>query len=308
MLKPLKILALLLPILCGTQVATAKNTVLVGVKVPAAQRVSIDQIDHSIWDGLLQKYVNQKGQVFYSGLHRNAADKQLLDQYIASLSKASLSKRATREARLAYWINAYNAVTLKGILREYPTTSIRNHTSRFLGYNIWKHLKLQVDGQQFSLDAMEHEVLRKMSEPRIHFAIVCASHSCPRLLNRAYIAKDLNQQLDANSRNFFANAENFQFDARKNQIKVSAILDWFGSDFGSDQSQQLRRIAPYLPNDQAKRLARSGRAKVSFLEYDWKLNETRFPVPKPSVVGSGSGTRGDSNSGSFSRGSQSRRR
>ena len=150
---------------------------------------------------------------------------------------------ATREAKLAFWINAYNAVTVHGILREYPTTSIRNHTAKLFGYNIWHDLQLYVGGTAYSLDTMEHQILRKMSEPRIHFAIVCASIGCPRLLNEAYTADRINEQLEINSKDFFARAQNFRYDQSKKQFYVSAILDWFGEDFGNSQAEQLRRIS-----------------------------------------------------------------
>jgi hypothetical protein len=106
-------------------------------------------------------------------------------------------------------INAYNAVTVRGILREYPTSSIQNHAAKWLGYNIRKDLLLLVGGQPYSLDQIEHEILRKLDEPRIHFAIVCASRSWPRLGNRAYTAADLENQLDFNTQAFFADPGNF---------------------------------------------------------------------------------------------------
>jgi hypothetical protein len=161
--------------------------VLVGAKVAAARQIPLDQIDHSVWDGLLKKYVDDKGLVNYKAWKANAGDAQALDQYLAHLSQSN--DNGTKEQQLAFWINTYNAVTVKGILREYPTTSIRNHTAKILGYNIWKNLKLIVGGKSVSLHEMEHQVLRKMGEPRIHFAIVCASIGCPRLLNEAYVAE-----------------------------------------------------------------------------------------------------------------------
>ena len=176
---------------------TQGQQVIIGQRVPADQRMRMDQIDHSSWDALLQKHVNQQGQVNYAAWHASPDDQRVLDQYINVLSSVSTTEPATRAGQLAFWINAYNAVTIKGILREYPAKSIRDHTSRLGGYNIWEHLQLAVADTQVSLEGIEHEVLRKMGEPRIHFAIVCASHSCPRLLNRAYTGPDLEEQLAA---------------------------------------------------------------------------------------------------------------
>jgi hypothetical protein len=251
----------------------AGPTVSVGRSVPASQQVSMDQIDHHEWNRLLIKYVDVRGNVGYAAWKASSQDQQSLDAYLATLSTASLSAPASRAAKLAFWINAYNAVTIKGILREYPTTSIRNHTAKLIGYNIWDDLLLTVGGHGYSLNQMEHEILRKLGEPRIHFAIVCASKSCPRLLNEAYAAERLEEQLAANSQNFFANANNFRFDASRQAFQLSSILDWFGEDFGSSVGAQLQAIAPYLPSEQAKQAASRGTGSVSYLDYDWGLND-----------------------------------
>lgn len=253
--------------------ALAGPVVTVGANVPANGRVSIDRIDHVAWNALLAKYVDSRGMVDYGTWKATAADQQALDQYIAHLSQASLSLPARREAQLAYWINAYNAVTVRGILREFPTTSIRNHTAKLFGYNIWKDLQLLVDGKQFSLEQIEHEILRKMGEPRIHFAIVCASIGCPRLLNEAYVAERLENQLAVNTRSFFADRTKFQYDAGKGTIAVSPILNWFAADFGATQADQIRRVAQYLPDEPSRKLAARGTARVSYLDYDWGIND-----------------------------------
>ena len=198
---------------------------------------------------------------------------QQLDRYLALLSQAGVSAPAKRPAQLAFWINAYNAVTVRGILREYPTTSIRNHTAKLLGYNIWKDLQLYVGGKPYSLDQMEHELLRKMSEPRIHFAIVCASIGCPRLLNEAYTPARLEEQLQTNAKDFFRRSQNFRYDANARKFYLSAILDWFGGDFGADQSARLKRISAWLPTAEAAQAATRNAVSVSYLDYNWQLNK-----------------------------------
>lgn len=255
--------------------ASAGSKVKIGRAFPASQLVSMDNIEHGAWDKLLHKYVNQRGQVNYRSWQANRSDAALLDQYLQTLSRASLSTSASKEARLAFWINAYNAATVKGILREYPTSSIRNHTAKLFGYNIWKDLLLNVGGRDVSLNAMEHEILRTMGDPRIHFAIVCASHSCPRLLNEAYVAERVDQQLSHNTEAFFADPENFRYDSGRNTFYLSTILKWFGEDFGRDKAQQLRTIAPYLPDAPSQQAARRGAVRVAYLDYDWSLNEQR---------------------------------
>lgn len=251
----------------------AGSKVTVGAKVPTGQLVSMDQIDHCDWDGLLKRYVDQNGNVAYAQWKQSAADVRTLDAYLAQLSTANPGAQASHAAKLAFWINAYNAVTVRGILREYPTTSIRNHTAKLVGYNIWDDLLLRVGEKSYSLNQMEHEVLRKMGEPRVHFAIVCASRSCPRLLGEAYTAEKLDAQLTANTKVFFSNPGNFQYDAAKRKFQFSSILDWFGDDFGSNQAARLRMIAPYLPTREAYDAAIANSVSVSHLDYDWGLND-----------------------------------
>lgn len=251
----------------------AAGDILVGRAVPAPQRVPAEQIDHSTWDALLRKYVDDRGMVDYANWKASSADVAQLDRYIDHLSQAKFSSNTPAAAKLAFWINAYNAVTMKGILREYPTSSIRNHTAKLFGYNIWKNLKLQVQGNAYSLEQIEHEILRKMGEPRIHFAIVCASIGCPKLLNEAYVAERMDEQLTRNTRDFFADGGKFRYDAQRRSIQMSPILQWFAEDFGADQAARLRTIAPYLPDARAQELANSGNASVSYLNYDWGLND-----------------------------------
>jgi hypothetical protein len=240
--------------------------------VPVARRIPVDRIDHSAWDALLRQYVDREGLVDYARWKASAADQTLLEAYLAHLSSAAPRRDSSREARLAFWINAYNAVTLKGILREYPTTSIRNHTAKLFGYNIWTDLQLLVADRPYSLEAIEHRILRKMGEPRIHFAIVCASIGCPRLLNEAYTAERLDVQLTANARAFFRDPTKFRADRKNARVHVSPILKWFAEDFGPDTAAQLRAITPYLPRE-AQSLGRSGTIRVSYLRYDWGLND-----------------------------------
>lgn len=247
------------------------NDVLVGTTIPVPQRLALAQIDHGTWTQLLQKYVDSQGQVNYRDWLATTADVQALDDYLDHLSRAN--EQGTREQKLAYWINAYNAVTIRGILREYPTTSIRNHTARFFGYNIWKNLKLQVNDRQVSLDQMEHEILRKLSEPRIHFAIVCASIGCPKLLDRAYLPDTLEQQLADNTRDFFADTSKFRYDAATRTFHCSPILDWFKEDFGNNQTERLQRIAAWLSDEVAAQAAAGGTGTIVYLDYNWDLND-----------------------------------
>ena len=149
-------------------------------------------------------------------------------------------------------------------------SSIRNHTARVLGYNIWKELPLIVGGRQYSLEHIEHQILRKMREPRIHFAIVCASIGCPRLRNEAYTAKRLQKQLVDNTTDFFSRPQNFR--VRGGTLYVNPILNWFAADFGSSQVQRFTYLQRYLP-ESGRAMAIRSSTQISYLKYDWNLND-----------------------------------
>jgi len=269
----------------------------VGQNVPAANQVSIDAIDHSVWNGLLGKYVDDSGGVNYAALQASAQDSAALDHYINTLSTASSTLPADRNNTMAFWVNAYNAVTVKGILQEFPTTSIRNHTSETGGYNLWKNLMLNVGGRQVSLDSIEHKLLRPMGDGRIHFAIVCAAKSCPRLLNEAYTGQKIESQLVINAKHFFSQPQNFQYDRGSRAFRMSAILEWFGSDFGQGQAAQLRAIASYLPTQEAQAAASQNSVSVSYLNYNWDLNkQTKSAAGSRAKSSTGSGQRSGSSS------------
>jgi hypothetical protein len=246
--------------------------VLIGRKWGADERTSIEEIDHGEWDRLLRRYADEVGDVDYSGWKGTPADVEGLDAYLTGLSRADPAQSAGREPRLAFWINAYNASTIRGILREYPTSSIQRHAAHLWGYNIWRDLLLQVGDQRYSLGQIEHEVLRPLNEPRIHFAIVCASRGCPPLLNRAYTARDLERQLSDNSRNFFADPRKLEYDRASATLWLSPILKWYAADFGPTEAAMLQTIARYLPRDLAS-LPGSFGLRVRYLDYDWNLND-----------------------------------
>lgn len=247
----------------------AGSKVEVGRRCSESQRVSLAEVNHADYGALLQKYVDEKGMVSYAAWKSNADDLKALEAYLTRAGCVDLRKPAGREAKLAHFINVYNALTLHGILREYPTTSIRNHTAKFAGYNIWKDLVVWIDDKTYSLDDIEHKVLRKLGEPRIHLAVVCASKGCPQLANHAYSGKGLDEQLTANGKRFFAQPENFQADASSKTVSISQLLEWYGTDFAPMAVEQLRVLQPMLPIDVSSWSGTS----VRYLSYDWSLND-----------------------------------
>ena len=236
---------------------------------PGGSKMESIGIDHNDFDALLKGYVDEDGFVDYPAL--KAHDALALDEYLEKLGSVDPSLYG-RSERLAFWINAYNALTIKGILHFYPTKSIRDHVSVF-GYSIWKDYKTNVNGAEDSLDDMEHKILRKMDEPRIHFAIVCASVGCPKLLNEAYTAANLDEQLTRSTRDFFSDRGKFMLDAEKGVVYQSPIMDWYKDDFGSNQETRLAFIRPFLESSEDRAILDRDRLKVKNLDYDWNLND-----------------------------------
>jgi hypothetical protein len=260
-------------LLVGTLIVHAlRPRVLIGGPATSG-RVPLNQVDHGAFDALLQKYVDDRGLVAYRKWQADAGDVHALDDYLARLGAVDLSQPVPRQAQLAFWINAYNALTLKGILLKYPMRSIREHTPLLGGYNIWKDLLLWVDGKSYSLDNIEHDILRKMGEPRIHFALVCASRGCPPLHRQAYTADQLDQELTANARKFFADPANFATDEAERSVKVSELFLWYGDDFAASPRGRIQALRPYFPNADKIAWIDGDDVTLDYLKYDWSLND-----------------------------------
>lgn len=236
------------------------------------QHRSATPVDHSVFDRLLKEYVDETGLVNYKAW--KSQDEETLGNYLKSLGEID-SERLGRTEKIAFWVNAYNALTIRGILEFYPVKSIRDKVSRFLGFNIWDDYPMTVKGRSYSLNYIEHKILRKMDEPRIHFAIVCASVGCPKLRDEAYTGAKMNVQLEEQAEHFFAQPRNFRIDRERNKVYLSSILDWFGEDFGGSDREKLDFVSKYLSKEKDRDFLRSGKPKVKYLNYDWSLNEQK---------------------------------
>ena len=229
--------------------------------------------DFSSWDGLLKKYVGPKT---INGVRLNAVDykklgkDQAYTKLIKDLEKASLSDLKTWEEKLTFWINVYNIMAAKMVLDHYPVQSIKDAGSIFTA--VWKKEVGVVAGKSRTLNEIEHEILRKMSEPRIHVAIVCASVSCPDLRGEAYTADKLDEQLDDQMKVFLASAKKgLQVDSQKGRVYLSSIFKWFKEDFESKGGVR-NYLAPYAP-EVARSSLKNSKLDVYYLDYDWDLNE-----------------------------------
>jgi hypothetical protein len=231
------------------------------------------RVDHSAWHRLLQQYVDAKGLVDYRTW--KATDRPALDRYLQGLAKVDPAKLADKSERLAFWINAYNALTIKGMLKFHPTPSIKKHTAVLWGFHFWDDVRLTVGGTERSLDHIEHQILRTMDEPRIHFAIVCASMSCPRLRNAAYTGPKLEAQLAAAAREFFTDRKHFRVTASSTTVYASSILKWFRADFGGTDATLLAFARKWTTDPARRALLERPGLTIDWLDYDWSINEQK---------------------------------
>jgi hypothetical protein len=247
--------------------------------VPADEQASTPASSlHAPFTELLKRVVRPSGAVEYAALARQA-DTALVP-YLHRLATAQPSDWSPR-ARLAFWINAYNAHTLKLIVDHYPVASIQDIAGPSEGKTPFQRPVGRVADTVRTLDDIEHEIIReRFDDPRIHFALVCAAASCPRLRREAYVGPRLNAQLDAQARHFLHDDQKNRIPADGGTIALSRLLKWYGSDFGPTPAAIQAELAPYFDGAVRDSLAQ-GAYEVRFLPYDWSLNEASSAPTTP---------------------------
>jgi hypothetical protein len=239
--------------------------------------------DHSLFSAVLARVVDVP-HVDYVTLRQAPGE---LDRYLEALGATSLQllEAAPREAQLAFWINAYNACMLRRVISHYPLENanpglrwrLQNRVAGRPANSVWQIRDVftgdfcMVAGEERSLDEIEHAIIRPMGEPRIHFAVNCAARSCPPLVPQAYTAEELDRQLDARVRAFVATPAQFAPDPEAGVVRLNAILNWFGEDFGGHDGVKSFFV-PYLSGS-AREMMEDPSVKLSFMDYDWTLNE-----------------------------------
>ena len=212
-------------------------------------------VNHTTWNQLLKKHVSDQGKVDYLGFKKDLTE---LNAYLDWLSNSKPSEIWSKDQLMAFWINAYNALTIKLIVDRYPISSIKDI------YSPWNIKVITIANKTLSLNNIENDILRKMGDPRIHFGIVCASISCPKLQNEAFNTQNTNRLLNKASKEFLA-------DSTKNELttdaaELSKIFKWFAKDFKQEGS-----LIDFLNKFADIRIASN--ATISFKDYNWGLNE-----------------------------------
>ncbi len=229
--------------------------------------------DFSDWDALLKKHVKTttiEGVALNAIAYKDLKADPEFKKVVGGLKTASLKDLKTPEEKLTFWINVYNVLAVKVVVDNYPVKSIKDVGSVFKA--VWKRPAGVVAGKERTLNEVEHEILRKMGDPRIHVAIVCASVSCPDIRNEAYTAEQLDAQLDDQMRKFLENrGKGLKIDEKKKRIYLSAIFKWFKDDFES-QGGVISFISQYVSPSEKKNLQKFGK-NLKYLDYNWELNE-----------------------------------
>ena len=232
---------------------------------PVLSLASGTTVDHSIFGTLLKSHVKD-GQVSYSAFKKDEPD---LDRYLVQLEKVD-PDLLDRAEQMAFYINAYNAWTIKLILENYPgVKSIKDLGSLF--QSPWKKKFVKLNAKTIHLDHIEHEILRPVfRDPRIHFAVNCASRSCPPLLDEPFTGPELERQLEDAAISFINDPQSNFIDG--DRLYVSRIFKWFGEDFDNDILGYFRS---YARGELAKQIAKAGKTlRIKYLDYDWSLNDT----------------------------------
>jgi hypothetical protein len=226
--------------------------------------VSASDFDHSKFDQVLKSYVDEKGLVDYNGIGKN----QHFAEYLQSLQGANVEE-LSRNGQLAFWINSYNAVTIDKVIKKKPRKSVRE--TGFPG--LWTSTKFFtspehiVANRRLSPDDIEHEILRKkFKDPRIHFAIICASRGCPPLPKVAYTEANVQMRLEEETQSYLNSTRGTRIDRSTNTLYVSKLFDWFAEDFIQKSGSTVAFMRPYLDEEVLNFL--DGKPKISYLKYD----------------------------------------
>ena len=231
--------------------------------LPASDPVAPDV---AAFDRILKGYVLDNGTVKYAALRSGLDPLTSFVQHIGSVSPDSHpSLFPSRAQKLAYWLNTYNALVLWAMAKEFPEK--KDRLNSLIGrYRFFMMTKFKTGRRDFSLNDIEtNEIRKQFQEPRIHFAIVCASRSCPWLSRDAFTGEHLEEQLEARTRLFFNQTRNVRFNSAQRELSLSQIFEWYKQDFGDSTEKVLAFIGKYRSVE--------GKWNLRYIEYDWRIND-----------------------------------
>ncbi|MBA3503323.1 MAG: DUF547 domain-containing protein [Myxococcota bacterium] len=242
---------------------------------PVQERVEEGQrvFDHARLDAVLGTFVDEFGMVDYAALKARRAD---LDAYVGQLATASPRSNPelfpTPAHRMAYWMNAYNALMLRAVVDAYPIKSI---TDIMVAHGVFSRLSFIVGGKEMTLDDIEKGILLKEHDAALaHFGVTCASLGCPRLQRSAWRAERLEERLHEATRVYLSSRFGVQLDPERNTVKLTSYFKWYGGDFGNDHLGFVRR---YLDDDRQRVLDSMSKPSIEHISYDWRLNDRAAP-------------------------------
>ena len=276
--KQARIVWLLAGMILIAGIATAQQEPRLIPAWDASDETSAARIDHSAWQETLNGYLlgHSSGinRFDYAALKANPEDSAKLVDYLASLQGLD-PREYSRAEQKAYWINLYNALTVRVVLDAYPVSSIRRISDSLLGGLIfsgpWKDVCANVAGLDLTLDDIEHGILRPIyRDSRIHYGVNCASLGCPNLLGTAFTAANTESLLDAGARDYVNHTRGVDF-VDEDFIVISSVYSWFVEDFGGSEAGVIEHLAQYAEKALAQRL-RDFEGAVDY-EYDWDLNQ-----------------------------------
>ncbi len=221
---------------------------------------------HTLFDEVLQTFVDTEGRLDYARLREQP---EKLETYLDRLAVAAPEKMSYNE-RLAFWVNAYNALVIKAVIDRFPITSVRK-VKPFGGF--FYRLQFQVAGKSYTLNQIEHEVIREeFVDARVHFVLVCASVGCPSLENRAFLGETIESRLEAATFSFIRNPNKVRLDSDERRLYLSKIFKWYEQDFLEGYTNVGEFLIDYLPQEDAEFLEVE-EVGYHYLDYDWTLND-----------------------------------
>jgi len=239
----------------------------------AHDAASTARVDHGAWDGFLSRNLvpGPDGSTRLAYARVSPSDRALLDEYLKALTATPISRHA-RDTQLAYWINLYNALTVQVVLDHYPVASIRDIKldSGLFSSGPWDKKLVEIEGEEISLNDIEHRIIRPVwRDPRVHYALNCASIGCPSLSPKAFTSEDLDARLTQAATAFVNSPLGVQ--VADGQITVSRIYDWFHEDFGVGDAAVFEHILKFAMPELREMMQSIG--KINNVAYDWKLND-----------------------------------